>query len=136
MPTTKRRLLVPLFILSAIAAWFGYLWFVSGVIVSKERYPGGKIKAEGYLKRAGWSEYRPHGRWETFHENGQMSSTGLYVNGRMDGLWKYWDESGRELPSKRFVNGDEVDFGAASQPDRQAEPSERAEGKDVRKERP
>ena len=75
-----------------------YLWFVSGVLPVVENYPNRQIKTEGYVKRAGFGDYRRQGHWVTYHANGQKASQGFYEAGEKISPWTYWDEDGRELP--------------------------------------
>ena len=80
--------------------FLSYLWFMSGVLPVVENYPEGQIKTEGYVKRAGFSEYRRQGHWVTYHANGQKASQGFYEAGEKVSPWTYWDEAGRELPAE------------------------------------
>src|SRR5437867_2782129 len=70
----RRRVFAPLMVVVILIGWFAYLWFVSGVVTTAEHYPDGKIKAEGYVKRVGWNDYRRHGAWTTYHPDGKMES--------------------------------------------------------------
>jgi len=105
MSNRIRPILAAALIAGILGVWFGYLWFVSGVITSVEKFPDGAIKAEGYLKRTGLSTYERHGRWVTRRPDGCTESDGKYVHGRKHGLWRYWDAAGRELPSESYANG-------------------------------
>ena len=107
MPNRKRGILAGVFIAGALGAWLGYLWFVSGVITNKEKYPNGSIKAEGYLKRTGWSTYERHGRWITHHPDGRLESDGTYENGKKAGLWRHWSAEGRESRIQHGPSGTE-----------------------------
>lgn len=78
--------------LIALAAWFVYLWAVSGVIPSVERYPNGRVKAEGYVKRVGFGAYKRHGHWTTYYPSGARQSEGTYVLGEKQTDWVYWAE--------------------------------------------
>lgn len=88
---------VPILVL---VAYLSYLWFVSGVLPVVEHYPGRKIKTEGYVKRAGFGEYRRQGHWVTYHANGRKASEGFYEAGKKISPWTYWDEDGRELSAE------------------------------------
>lgn len=113
-PTTltgyKRRLLA-LAPLVVLAAWFGYMWFVSRVIPSIDKYPGGAIRAEGYARRAGFGEYAKTGHWVTYHpgaapgQTGPKESEGTYVDGEKDGEWRYWDERGELIRVETYRRG-------------------------------
>lgn len=83
--------------LLVVGAYFGYLWFVSGVLPSREFYPNGEKKALGYVRRHGFAAYRRTGHWVTFHRNGRKASEGFYENGKKVGAWSYWDERGEPL---------------------------------------
>ena len=94
----KWAIVVPFLVL---AAWFSYVWFVSGVLSSVEKDPkSGRVTAEGYVKRVGWADYRRHGHWVTFHPNGQKESEGIFERGVKTGEWKYWDETGRAVTAQ------------------------------------
>ena len=94
----KWAIVVPFLVL---AAWFSYVWFVSGVLPSVEKDPkSGRVTAEGYVKRVGWGDYRRHGHWVTYHPNGQKESEGMFERGAKTGEWKYWDETGRAVSAQ------------------------------------
>ncbi len=93
--TGRRRYLVALIPFLVLLLWFVYLWSVSGVLTTKEKYPGGAIQAEGYLKRGLLGGYTRHGKWTTYHPNGQPSGEGTYQLGKKLDDWAYWDEEGR-----------------------------------------
>ena len=38
-----------------------------------------------------------HGPWESYYENGKLSSKENYVNGKQNGLWEHINENGRLL---------------------------------------
>ncbi|MBX3395542.1 MAG: hypothetical protein KF841_09250 [Phycisphaerae bacterium] len=94
-PTRLVVILVPILI---VALYFGYLWFVSGVLPVVERFPNGKPQTTGYVKRHG-VRYERTGRWTIYHPNGGRAAEGMYEQGRkLPESWHYWDESGREIP--------------------------------------
>lgn len=96
-PTRLVVILVPILI---IAFYFGYLWFVSGVLPVVERFPNGKPQTTGYVKRHGVG-YERTGRWTIYHPNGAKAAEGMYERGRkVPESWHYWDESGREIPEQ------------------------------------
>lgn len=79
-----------------LVVWFGYLWFVSGVLPSVTKYDNGQPKWLGYVKREGLVTYKRTGHWVTYHPNGQKASEGEYEHGeRVEGTWKYWDAAGQ-----------------------------------------
>lgn len=51
-------------------------------------YSWGSLMGEGIL-----INQKPHGKWAYYHKNGNLHSTGLYVNGLKDSVWTdyYYD---------------------------------------------
>jgi uncharacterized protein len=45
------------------------------------------------------------GPWQYFHPNGEVRSTGRFINGLKDGEWKYYDEAGLPEMIEKFKNG-------------------------------
>ena len=43
----------------------------------------------------------PHGYWEDYYANGQLSSKGNYVNGKEHGYWEWYYSNG-QLKSKTY----------------------------------
>jgi antitoxin component YwqK of YwqJK toxin-antitoxin module len=41
----------------------------------------------------------------TWHENGQKKFEGNYKNGEEDGLWIWWDEEGNVTATATYQNG-------------------------------
>ena len=78
-----------------IVGWLGYLRWVSGVLAHEEKYPNGKMKTVGFLKRTGWNDYKRHGLWTTYHRDGKMAAKGRYEMGRRLDGWEHWDERGQ-----------------------------------------
>lgn len=68
-----------------VGDWFFYK---DGVLATKEIYEDGKIvQAEGYFP------------------NGNISFKGGYVNGKLNGIWIYWNEDNRIILKGPFKNG-------------------------------
>ncbi len=40
-----------------------------------------------------------------FHENGKISQTGFFVDGKLNGEWKMFDEDGNKLAIGEYKNG-------------------------------
>lgn len=100
------RIFGAVLIVMLIVGWMGYLFWVSGVLAHEERFPGGKVKATGFLKRTGLSDYKRHGLWTTYHLNGKSASQGHYELGRRVGEWKYWDENGEPVAGPASADSD------------------------------
>ena len=49
-------------------------------------YPNGQYKEVIYYKKG-----KPHGQKDRFYENGQLASTGNYIDGNEDGVWDRYD---------------------------------------------
>jgi antitoxin component YwqK of YwqJK toxin-antitoxin module len=52
-------------------------------------YESGKKMSEGRMLNG-----LETGEWTSWHENGNIKSTGYYTDGQKDSLWKWYDESG------------------------------------------
>lgn len=81
------------------AAWLIYFWSITGVHTVIEKYPNGQVRAEGYARRSGVENYKRHGHWVTYHENGKKESEGFYERGEKTGAWSYWDSNGQSIPA-------------------------------------
>jgi antitoxin component YwqK of YwqJK toxin-antitoxin module len=68
------------------------------VLLGQEHWPDGTLKSTTY--RAG---DRIH--FITYHENGRVKEMGSYRNGRLDGLWKQYTDTGALLTRATFHNG-------------------------------
>lgn len=67
------------------------VWNVSTDQGFLQYYKDGKLSTEG--KRLGGQRV---GRWNWYAPDGKtLTTTGIYRNGRRDGLWKHFDDSGR-----------------------------------------
>ncbi len=40
-----------------------------------------------------------------FHENGQVAQTGYFVDGKLDGIWKMYDEDGQKIAMGEYTLG-------------------------------
>ncbi|MCA9256592.1 MAG: hypothetical protein KDA33_13180 [Phycisphaerales bacterium] len=109
-PDIRKHLVITIPFIVLIV-WFGWLWFVSGVLPSVQKYDDGSFKEKGYVQREGLATYRRTGRWETFHPNGVKASEGLYERGeKVAGKWMYWDAMGNAVGpppgEEKFVASD------------------------------
>ena len=43
--------------------------------------------------------------WKNYHDNGQLSSEGKYINGKLLGEWKFYYENGQLKQEGKYVNG-------------------------------
>jgi len=46
-----------------------------------------------------------NGKWTLWHENGQKSSEGEYINGEKNGKWTIWHQNGQKSVEGEYING-------------------------------
>ena len=61
---------------------------------------GGPIR-----QRCQFTQGRPEGPFEAWHENGKPWITGQFAGGRVDGTWVQWDPSGRKVAQGEYRQG-------------------------------
>lgn len=49
-----------------------------------------------------------HGPFIEWYLNGQKSNEGTYDHGKQQGLWTYWDPSGKKVAEREFRDGQMV----------------------------
>lgn len=64
------------------------------------KFPGGKRSGEGLMK-----DGKPEGLWKAFYESGAIKSEGFKKNGISDSLWKFYNEEGLLKTSIEYKNG-------------------------------
>jgi antitoxin component YwqK of YwqJK toxin-antitoxin module len=67
-------------------------------LLDQQHWSDGTLKSTRFL-----ADGREH--FITYHENGRISEVGAYRNGRCDGLWKRYAESGALILVARFSEG-------------------------------
>lgn len=67
-------------------------------IIGQERWPDGTLRATRYSEGG-----RIH--FITYHENGRVKEIGCFHNGRRDGAWKQYSDTGVLLAHAGFRNG-------------------------------
>ena len=68
-------------------------------LISQEHWPDGTLRATRYSDGGGI-------HFITFHENGQVKEVGCFRNGRRDGVWKQYNDTGVLLARAGFRNGE------------------------------
>lgn len=68
------------------------------VLLGQEHWPNGNLKSTGYTQGD-----RTH--FITYHENGRVKEMGSYRNGKLDGVWKQYTDTGALLTRATFRNG-------------------------------
>jgi len=49
-----------------------------------------------------FKEGKYNGTWESWHENGKRKEFGLYVNGKKEGMWTFFDEYGMKIVEQSY----------------------------------
>jgi hypothetical protein len=70
-----------------------------------ERFSNGRPKAEYCFYREKNGQEVLHGKWVTWHKNGQKESSCNYVNGEKEGVCLWWDDQGRQADSVEYIHG-------------------------------
>ncbi|HRF82617.1 MAG TPA: hypothetical protein PL070_21325 [Flavobacteriales bacterium] len=68
-------------------------------LLGQEHWPDGTLKATRYSDGT-----RIH--FITFHENGQVKEVGCFRNGRRDGVWKQYSDTGVMMARASFRHGE------------------------------
>src|SRR5918993_2922526 len=63
---------------------------------------GPLISSEQYLDREG---SKAGGRFTFYHRTGYIDSTGMVVNGRLDGDWNFCNDTGKVIKQKTYASG-------------------------------
>jgi antitoxin component YwqK of YwqJK toxin-antitoxin module len=81
-------------------------WYFRGdeVTLRTEVFPDGTQRAQWTTYVKDGSEVR-HGRQRTYYSNGTLAETGIWVNGKRDGIWKSFDEAGNPLTEETWKDG-------------------------------
>ena len=45
------------------------------------------------------------GKWLTFYDNGQLKTTGEFLNNKETGTWEYFDDNGNLILRENYKNG-------------------------------
>jgi antitoxin component YwqK of YwqJK toxin-antitoxin module len=72
-------------------------------IMAYRYYPSGDLEYLKYFK----NDTVPTGRWIKNYQNGERKFQGNYCNGKKNGKWKYWDETG-ELKVIKYIDGEPI----------------------------
>lgn len=67
-------------------------------LVGQTFHPNGRLQSTRFTDGA-------VERFITYYPNGRVQAMGSYRDGRRDGVWKQFDESGAVLAEARFANG-------------------------------
>lgn len=66
-------------------------------------FENGKKQSEGQIK----ADKSFDGKWTGWHDNGTKSYEGNYINGKKEGVWSWYDETGK-LTSKQNYQADNL----------------------------
>ncbi|MBK9974444.1 MAG: hypothetical protein IPP14_06695 [Planctomycetes bacterium] len=83
--------------------------YFAGDVVKRltERTPNGQLSSEWTVLAVGGANTR-HGLYRAFHINGKTSEEGIYRQGKKDGTWRYYDDSGTLALQRVFKDGVEI----------------------------
>ncbi len=70
--------------------------------MKESRWPDGTLQEQWYEDTSGVK----HGKAETYHKNGQMSTQAEFKNGYLHGPFKMWDKEGNVLCDGTYKNGE------------------------------
>jgi antitoxin component YwqK of YwqJK toxin-antitoxin module len=87
-----------LIILLLVTAGFAAPELAAQDLISQERWPDGSLRSTRYSEG-------PRIHFITYHENGQVKEMGCFNNGRRDGVWKQYSDTGALLAQAGFRNG-------------------------------
>jgi hypothetical protein len=79
----------------------------AGPIRWSKKFDGDKIC---YQKQSSDGKWFNQGEFTWFHKNGKPALRGHYVDGKADGVWSEYDDSGEKIVEKYFENGVEKSF--------------------------
>lgn len=91
-PTDMRAILFYLFLLPGMLS-FGQ------ELLDQQHWPNGNLKATRFSDGV-----RIH--FITYHENGQVKELGCFAQGKRDGIWKQYSDTGALLAQAGFRNGE------------------------------
>ena len=83
----------------------------NGQLLRRDNYKNGQERLSEYFYENGQllsrDNYKNKHNWsyEGFYENGQLSLKGNYKNNKCDGLWEHFDEEGNLTKSETWENG-------------------------------
>jgi len=69
------------------------------------KYGNGQLKNKGNIVNG-----KRQGYWEFWHESGQKEATGYYFEGNRDGYWEFWSEDGEQYEIEKYERGTLVDI--------------------------
>ncbi|QLE01295.1 nicotinic acid mononucleotide adenyltransferase [Galbibacter sp. BG1] len=69
----------------------------SFVMVAQNGEQKPKLEKEGDMVKATY-----------FHENGEIAQTGYYLDGKLHGEWKAYDETGKKIALAEYKNGEKT----------------------------
>jgi len=68
----------------------------------------GRLMYLGQQARDGDGEYVRHGRWESWHDNGEREELGAYHMGAEHGAWEWWYANGNRMATGQFERGERI----------------------------
>jgi uncharacterized protein len=87
---------------------FVYEYDKSGRIITQERYSKGNLRSSEKINRYS-SEKKKVGTWKEFYDNFQIKEEGYYVNGKKNGVFKFYKRDGKLDKMLMYNNGELVE---------------------------
>lgn len=78
-----------------------------GNIITLKEYDRGFLLNREFINRRD-KKGRKQGEWKTFYENGNIKTSGSYVNGKKDGIFKKYDKDGGLLNIEKYKLGRKI----------------------------
>jgi hypothetical protein len=95
------------------AVWLGYFLLASSVVVHKEKWPNGRLKTIGYVKRGDDGQYYRYARWIEYHPSQRGESPRVrcetdYEMGVRHGPRKIFTPDGSVVLAEQWNQGTRV----------------------------
>ncbi len=74
---------------------------------TSSRFPDGRIRGDRHCKqkRTADGKYLNHGAYRVTYPSGALALEGRFEEGRKEGVWSEYDESGRKVAERYYENG-------------------------------
>jgi len=74
----------------------------------EEKWPNGKPMVIREVKKTANGKVVNHGKYTSWHENGQKSREATYLEGKLHGLLTDWDKDGNVTLQANYANGEKI----------------------------
>lgn len=70
-----------------------------------ERHPNGLVRLKWHVKQLPTGEEVMDGQWQEFYADGNKKGLGLFVEGKEVGIWQTWHNNGQLMSTGKYVDG-------------------------------